>query len=327
MINKVILRAEGSNVIGFGHVYRLLALGEMLKDDYEVFFLTTEKSLSLIQSSDFIKLIILPSEEDDIQYLQGILDLSSCIFIYDGYDKPNNYLVKIKDLGAKTVYVDDFAGKGITSDLIINHSPSVTERDYEGSIYKELCLGPKYSLIRPEFVSSCRESNKEKLTVFVCFGGADTYNLALGFCTVLNNFENISEVIVVSSNQKLSALGNKVKRYEGLSSEEMADLIKQSDFSIVSSSTILYEVCALGIPVLSGYYVDNQMSIYKGFTDNGMIKGLGNLSISNWNNLESEILNFIEMFPWNDLKVKNNMVFDGNNKNRILKKIKNIVHG
>ena len=32
---KVVLRADGNSKIGLGHVYRLLALAEMLKEDFE----------------------------------------------------------------------------------------------------------------------------------------------------------------------------------------------------------------------------------------------------------------------------------------------------
>jgi spore coat polysaccharide biosynthesis predicted glycosyltransferase SpsG len=36
---KVILRADGNSEIGLGHVYRSLALAEMLNEDFETVFL------------------------------------------------------------------------------------------------------------------------------------------------------------------------------------------------------------------------------------------------------------------------------------------------
>ena len=35
---KLILRADGNSLIGFGHIYRLLALADILKDSYHLTF-------------------------------------------------------------------------------------------------------------------------------------------------------------------------------------------------------------------------------------------------------------------------------------------------
>src|SRR5579862_1005212 len=37
-MRRVFLRADGSRAIGFGHIYRLLAIGEILKEDFECTF-------------------------------------------------------------------------------------------------------------------------------------------------------------------------------------------------------------------------------------------------------------------------------------------------
>jgi len=42
-MQKLIIRADGNKRIGLGHIYRALALGDMLKNDFDCHFATSEK--------------------------------------------------------------------------------------------------------------------------------------------------------------------------------------------------------------------------------------------------------------------------------------------
>ncbi|MDZ7681649.1 MAG: hypothetical protein U5J63_08070 [Fodinibius sp.] len=54
--------------------------------------------------------------------------------------------------------------------------------------------------------------------------------------------------------------------------------MRQADFAIAPSSTILYEILAARLPVITGYYVDNQSNIYQGFSATDAVIGVGELS-------------------------------------------------
>lgn len=85
--HRILLRADGNNVIGLGHVIRLLGLCEFLKDSFDCVFFIREPGVKIKETIEsFCKLIILKSTKDEeISELESLLSLSD-ILILDGYD-------------------------------------------------------------------------------------------------------------------------------------------------------------------------------------------------------------------------------------------------
>ena len=86
---KIIFRADGNSQIGLGHVMRCLALGEMLKNNFDLFFAIQEPSLPIIQllENESFKIAELPKTLDfkvDSENLMLLLDGSE-IVVLDGY--------------------------------------------------------------------------------------------------------------------------------------------------------------------------------------------------------------------------------------------------
>jgi len=42
---KIILRSDGTTTTGLGHLFRLIAIGDILEDEYEIVFLTKKNSI------------------------------------------------------------------------------------------------------------------------------------------------------------------------------------------------------------------------------------------------------------------------------------------
>ena len=86
---------------------------------------------------------------------------------------------------------------------------------------------------------------------------------------------NKSRDLVKDFAQKNTQLN--IHTYEKLSSEQMAHIMSLSQIAIVPASSILYEVISVKMPVICGYYVDNQINVYKGFKELGLIYGIGDM--------------------------------------------------
>ena len=137
-------------------------------------------------------------------------------------------------------------------------------------------------------------------TVFVCFGGADKYDLSLKVANALIQFNTIKNIhIVIGGAYRHKEIYNleekhtKIHLHKNLNEEELYNLMKSCNFGIVPSSTILYELCAVKMPILSGYFVDNQQLIYNGFLDSKAIFGGGDFtkySVEKFQTKISEIL-------------------------------------
>lgn len=70
---------------------------------------------------------------------------------------------------------------------------------------------------------------------------------------------------------------NSISVFKNLNETELFKLMLNCEFAIAPSSNILYELCSVKMPTLSGFYVDNQINIYQGFLSKGLIFGAGNI--------------------------------------------------
>lgn len=335
MAKQIIIRADGNKTIGFGHVYRCLALAQMLIEDFECWFYIQVPEAFLKKE---IKKVVhgfkeLPVNKNLDKEAKNLVqqELSGDeIVVLDGYDYDLAYQETFKANGNPLVFIDDLADKYFVADLVINHAGSVDQSIYSCEAYTKLLLGLDYLIVREDFIKHAEKSVNqwaEKVnSVFVCFGasnrGKDALITTIKACS---NIKAIEAINVVSSLKKeeLSSInkksGEKVQLYQNLEQEQLMNLMGKSDFAIVPSSTLSYEVCCLKKALLTGYFVVNQQLIYNGLMKHQCAAGLSGL-----NNLrEEELQKAIERFIHSPIKRKeicNNQAtfFQGQSKRNLL---------
>jgi len=334
MKNKtIIFRADGNSLTGLGHLYRLFALVEMLSDEFDYVFLTKESSeISVIPNNFNLKLI--PDSvtyENEPEWLNIEYDPYAHLIIADGYRFDSLYQSRIKKVGYKLIYIDDLAKEYMYADIVVNHAPGFTVKDYSGEDYVYFALGTDYSLLRPVFLKEAGCSNEEKKdcidTVFICFGGADKFNLTEKFVRVLLTMSFIKKIKVVlgASNKdiKLHKLKKKFPQrlevYKNLSEVKLKDIMASCNLAIAPSSTICFELFALKIPVISGFFVENQIRAYSIFRDMKCFFGVGDFKLFNYDNLSKIIKGELFEKYMNVYHVNQSKIIDGLQKERLLR--------
>lgn len=330
MKKKIIFRADGSSSTGLGHLYRLFSLVEIVKNTFEFVFLTHETSTVSVIPENYNKEVI-PKNigvEEETEWLAANFSSKEYIIIADGYQFIASYQKQIKDKGYSLIYIDDLANEHMYADVVINHSPYIQENHYKKESYTKLALGTQYALLRPLFLKEAKQNRIIKTldSAFICFGGADPFNLTLKAVEALLRMDSINKIDVVLGgaykDQQVFDLEKKyaykLKTYRNLTEEDLIKTMQQCNFAIAPASTILYELCCVKMPILSGYYVDNQKNIYKGLARKETILEGGdfsNYSISDFKNgIESLLKNKeIDLFLENQYKL-----FDGKSKIRFL---------
>tara|TARA_R110000868_G_scaffold150063_3_gene372966 strand:+ start:26920 stop:27933 length:1014 start_codon:yes stop_codon:yes gene_type:complete len=336
MTKKIIFRADGSSTTGLGHLYRLFSLVEIVKSSIDFVFITHETSTDSIIPKAYKKVIIPKkiSVEEEPEWLATNFSPKNYIIIADGYQFVAPYQKQIKLKGYNLIYIDDLAKEYMYADVVVNHSPYIQEMHYKKEASTKLALGTKYALVRPLFL---KEAKKNKVintvdSAFVCFGGADPFNLTIKAVKALlkiSRFENIHVVLgwaykhngIIDLVEKYS---DKIKTYRNLSEEDLINTMRQCNIAIVPASTILYEICCVKMPVLSGYYVDNQELIYKGFLKNEVIYKGENMKDYQVSDFEDKIESILKKDNFNDQIEAQKALFDENINSRHFNLIKNL---
>lgn len=321
---EVIIRVDGNSQIGLGHVYRGIALAEMLIEDFIIKFVTKkDTTISPIKEAGFEFAYIPQSVSlmDEPEWLNR--NFPETIIVLDGYAFDEDYQQRIKDFNFKLVYVDDLL-KGVQkADVVINHSPGVAKSDYKTEIYTKLALGLKYALLRKSFIDIDRDElkpKKEVKNIFVSFGGADPNDFSFVAAKELVEINSINIVNVVlgaayQATEIFKLKSSKLKIHQQISGNEMFELMKSSDLSIVPASTTSIELASLGIPMMLGYFVENQEIIYQGFVKRNLIVALGDFNCFDFSGLDKQQqIDNLEKFSLNLLDE-----FKENPKDNILK--------
>ncbi|MCF6349951.1 MAG: UDP-2,4-diacetamido-2,4,6-trideoxy-beta-L-altropyranose hydrolase [Flavobacteriaceae bacterium] len=332
MKKKLLFRADGNSDIGLGHLYRLFALVEMYKDTYDFIFVTKKSTaLGIIPKNYATQLI--PNEinsKDEPKWLSHNFNSKEYIIIADGYQFVSNYQKIIKELGYQLMYIDDLTTEFMYADIVVNHSPNTKESDYQSEDYTKFALGTDYAILRPLFLKVASQSRKiDKInTVFVCFGGSDMYNLSLLATEALLEIDNFKQIFVVLGvaykHKKIFELKkkhSKITIIQNASEEKMLHTMQQCNFAIAPASTILYELSCVKMPILSGYYVDNQKNIYKQLFMLQTIYNGGNFKNYTKVNFKEKLKTIIDNNNFLTQLKQQQLYFKGNSKRYLLGKI------
>ena len=111
---------------------------------------------------------------------------------------------------------------------------------------------------------------------------------------------------------------DKITIYQNIPEDQLISVMKKCNFAIAPASTILYELLCVKMPVLSGFYVENQKNIYKGLVEKKVIIDGGDFSNYTVLDFEGKInpilqCNNIDLFLSNQHKL-----FNGNSKIQFL---------
>lgn len=323
--HKVLIRVDGNSQIGLGHIYRGIALAEMLKEDFEIVFISVGISnVEPIKSSGFIVDIIpefISLLEEPVWFAENYNQ--NDILVVDGYQFTSVYQLNIIEQKFKLFYIDDLVKGMQVADVVINHCPGTKENDYLSAENTKLALGLDYALLRDSFTSYDR-SNSRKISsiknILISFGASNPG----GFSD-----KAIQELVLIDSIEEIHVLGEynldalhfseqellKINVHSALSEKEVFNVMKPIDLAIVPSSTVSLELAALGIPMIIGYFIDNQKRIYEGFKGVNSVFGIENYYSFDFSTLNSiiEELNNLNFLNTNNLT----SLFKGNPKENI----------
>lgn len=280
---RIVLRADGDSATGLGHVYRLLAIYAMLERDYDCRFCILDPSPAVVQLIEGCGARCVPLPSARPADLPGDAEL----YILDGYAFDTTFQRELRDRGRPILSIDDIHAYRFLADAVVNHAPRVADH-YAALVAPErLHTGLDYAILRPEFLAAAaapRPQPPADPATFVCFGGSDHHGISLRAAAALLDREpGVAVHLVVGGafrhGDALAALQRQyatLQVHRNLGADALLRVMRSCTVGIAPASTILYELIAVGLPAVSGYYVGNQERIYEGFRDLGYIVPAGN---------------------------------------------------
>lgn len=284
------IRADANGEIGSGHVMRCLSIAQALKRRGEqvCFLLADEEPVPLLEArgqtyrvlhTDYTRM------EDELPLLTELLsEEKPQFFLADSYFVTAEYFRKIRE-HVPAGYVDDRCIAGLPVDVLINYNIFAVEALY-GAVQADtkLLLGTEYVPLREEFAGVEYPVREKAEQVLLTTGGSDKYNLAGGLLEkLLSNQETAGlHYLVVSGayNVHLPELRKIEDRHENVriccNVSDMSRLMRESDIAVSAGGSTMYELSAVGVPILCFSFADNQERIVEGFAEKGLVCFGGN---------------------------------------------------
>lgn len=274
------IRADGGKEIGTGHIMRCLSIADALRRMGEqVCFLVADTSTAPILTKNGQEYRVLNSDfrkmEEEFTTLLPLLSSEpQSVFLADSYYVTESYLSKIREY-IPVCYMDDRGISGLPVDVLINYNIFAGLSLYGGSEAggTSYLLGTEYTPLRREFQNVPYQVRDQVKRVLITTGGSDRYNLAGKILEEVLRMPEIGglEYAVVSGayNEHLPELLELAKRHCGVqvfsNVADMAELMRTCDIAVTAGGSTMYELCAVGVPMICFSFVDNQEKIVEGF--------------------------------------------------------------
>ena len=256
-------------------------------------------------------------------------DADASYLVIDNYKWNKKYEEKLRSSVDKIIVIDDLADRKHDCDLIIDQNLYSNFKHRYDKLVPKNCqklLGPKYVLLRKEFLLSKKKLKINKINkIFISFGGQDisdeTIKVILAIKNSKLNYQKIN-LMVNKSNKNLKDLKKNSKNMKGIKistvDNELLKLIQNADLSIGAGGSMTWERAYLGIPSIISILSKNQLEITNTMERNGCIYNMGwakNVKITDYEKLFKKL----KINQLNVMSQKNRKVVDGKGISRINK--------
>lgn len=233
--------------------------------------------------------------------------------LVDSYYVTEKYLAALKKR-ITTIYMDDIYAFSYPVDMLINYNIYGEEMGYEKDAAfadTKLLLGTEYVPLREEFSAGAgyAQSRKELSAetenvtpaedrlhqtaeqgrtanggILITTGGSDSFNLAGQLLMEAMKYDALKEkeyhVVSGSLNPHIGELQALAQKHENIhihcNVTNMAELMAESEVALSAGGSTLYELCAVGVPVIAFSFAENQERLVQTFVKRGIAQYGGN---------------------------------------------------
>jgi UDP-2,4-diacetamido-2,4,6-trideoxy-beta-L-altropyranose hydrolase len=185
--------------------------------------------------------------------------------------------------------IDDLANRKHECDLLLDQNYTHDKKRYDHllSLDSIKLLGPKYALLRKDFVTN-KKIHKHQYSsikkVFVFFGGSDLDNLTTIAIKALSQskLKHLSvDVVIGLSNPHQLELKAEIDKHPNaklhIQTDNMAELMAKADIALGAGGSTTWERMAVGLPSIVITLAENQVYSTRCLDQDGYLQWIGNV--------------------------------------------------
>jgi len=268
-IETLLIRADANAEIGIGHVMRCVALAQAWRDaGGRVAFALAAGAKELgprlrAEGADVLQVSTEPgTAEDAAQTVELCRRYKAQWLVLDGYHFSQEYRESVNPGTICFLWVDDHGEcSPYKCDIALNTNPYASDSMYPQRA-KRTCflLGPKYALLRREFLDFPRGSPKVATTatrILITFGGSDSDNVTLRVLQALQDVSDVRldiTVVAGASNPHRESLREAVAKSSHAARllsdvDNMPEIISHADLAISAGGGTCNELAFMRVPM------------------------------------------------------------------------------
>lgn len=330
----VLIRTDGNNKIGMGHIFRSIALSnELKKVGFEIHFLFSDKN-NLKKLSQFGKCHIISNDESkelkEIQKIKPkiiIIDLLKKFFPYK-----KRYFIKIKK-SCELLTTIDYSGNELKFVDLGFHSLFGPKKNKANQSFFDL----KYCIVRNDFKKESFVYNiKHKVdSILILQGGADTNCISPKIIKAVSKTKNSLKITVVLGQafdcwediiDLQKKMGNKLTVIHDV--KNIQKIMSQHQIVISAAGTTLSELLTIGIPTIVVYGHAHEYEMAKIIKKHKMAIILGNGAYITQKAIRLQTDKLIDDFKLRkEIHRNSKKIMDGKGGKRIVSIILNKLNG
>ena len=308
---NVVFRVDSSIQMGIGHVMRCLTLAQVLKENGEnIEFICRKHKGSLIdkiRSNGFIvhELGLLEETEVDTSLAHSHWlgatqqqDANDCIdilkaktldwLIVDHYALDEQWQKRLKPYCEKLMVIDDLANRNLDCDILLDQNYCDNFENRYDKLVPKNCkkfLGPRFLILRDEFLKLHKTSKKNKKTIrkiMLFFGGSDDSHETIKVVKILPFIKNLDlsfDIVLGKNNSDIKKIIDLCRHINKVSIhiqiDNMAEIMSKTDLAIIAGGSTVWEACCLGTPIYTVVTAENQNIIISYLDKIGVINNIG----------------------------------------------------
>jgi UDP-2,4-diacetamido-2,4,6-trideoxy-beta-L-altropyranose hydrolase len=286
---RAVIRADGSSVLGRGHLVRCRNLARALEQyGIRVTFVRSGGEDGFLADEDVRWIPRVSSQEDGVVTLRMIGPTRPSVVIVDHYALDAAWERIIAESGASVVVIDDLADRDHACDLLIDQNPLPPGR-YDGRVpgAAQRLIGARYALLPPDGPSTGgdaapRERRGKVARLLVGFGGGgDVGPIALALDALSDpRLSGLLVDLVVGADGHVDEVRRLVGPERGHIRvhgwvADLAPMMHDADMALGAGGISILERLRVGLPAVVLTIADNQEASCRALHDEGLLFHVG----------------------------------------------------